>query len=131
MSSPQMMTMFGLAACWARASPAPSARRASPAASAGSGERRANRHNLGIVFSSRGSAVRRDSPAPRVAVHTTLGAWDLGLTRKGGWCERGELNPHGLPHWILSPARLPVPPLSRASDSRLYHAVHGTDRVCS
>ena len=28
------------------------------------------------------------------------------------WCERGELNPHGLPLWILSPARLPVPPLS-------------------
>src|SRR3989304_7985074 len=28
------------------------------------------------------------------------------------WCERGELNPHGVPHWILSPARLPVPPLS-------------------
>jgi hypothetical protein len=22
-------------------------------------------------------------------------------------CERGDLNPHGLPHWILSPARLP------------------------
>ena len=28
------------------------------------------------------------------------------------WCERGELNPHGVTHWILSPARLPVPPLS-------------------
>ena len=23
------------------------------------------------------------------------------------WCERGDSNPHGLPHWILSPARLP------------------------
>src|SRR5205814_10690116 len=31
-----------------------------------------------------------------------------------GWCERGELNPQGLwAHWILSPARLPVSPLSR------------------
>src|SRR5712691_3958876 len=30
------------------------------------------------------------------------------------WCERGESNPHGLSHWILSPARLPVPPLSHA-----------------
>src|SRR5205807_4001886 len=30
------------------------------------------------------------------------------------WCERGELNPQGpWAHWILSPARLPIPPLSR------------------
>src|SRR4029453_7551519 len=30
-------------------------------------------------------------------------------------CERGDLNPHGcLAHRILNPARLPVPPLSRA-----------------
>ena len=29
-----------------------------------------------------------------------------------GWCERGESNPHGSPHRILSPARLPIPPLS-------------------
>ena len=28
-------------------------------------------------------------------------------------CERRDSNPHGLPHWILSPARLPIPPLSR------------------
>jgi hypothetical protein len=28
-------------------------------------------------------------------------------------CERRDSNPHGLPHRILSPARLPVPPLSR------------------
>ena len=27
-------------------------------------------------------------------------------------CEGGELNPHALRHWILSPARLPVPPPS-------------------
>ena len=33
------------------------------------------------------------------------------------WCERGELNPHPLRDWILSPARLPVPPLSQKSDS--------------
>src|SRR5262245_27936995 len=26
-------------------------------------------------------------------------------------CERRDSNPHGLPHWILSPARLPIPPL--------------------
>ena len=30
------------------------------------------------------------------------------------WCERGDLNPHGFPRWILSPVRLPIPPLSRA-----------------
>ena len=27
-------------------------------------------------------------------------------------CERGDLNPYGLTRWILSPVRLPVPPLS-------------------
>ena len=30
-----------------------------------------------------------------------------------GKCERRDLNPHGFPHWILSPARLPIPPLSQ------------------
>jgi hypothetical protein len=30
-------------------------------------------------------------------------------------CERQELNLHGFPHWILSPARLPIPPLSQVS----------------
>lgn len=35
-------------------------------------------------------------------------------TLRRGKCERGDLNPHGcLAHRILSPARLPVPPLSR------------------
>ena len=28
-------------------------------------------------------------------------------------CERGDSNPHGRSHWILSPARLPIPPLSQ------------------
>src|SRR5262245_41428039 len=28
-------------------------------------------------------------------------------------CESRESNPDGFPHWILSPARLPIPPLSR------------------
>jgi hypothetical protein len=27
-------------------------------------------------------------------------------------CERGDLNPYGVNRWILSPVRLPVPPLS-------------------
>src|SRR5688572_12872195 len=30
-----------------------------------------------------------------------------------GWCERRDSNSHGLPHWNLNPARLPVPPLSQ------------------
>ena len=49
----------------------------------------------------------------------------------GFWCERGELNPHGLPHWILSPARLPVPPRSHGNlvrhlSDRLTFAVRPT-----
>ena len=32
--------------------------------------------------------------------------------RKSLWCERRDLNPHRSPHWILSPARLPISPLS-------------------
>src|SRR2546421_11538298 len=31
----------------------------------------------------------------------------------GSRCDRRDSNPHGLPHRILSPARLPVPPRSR------------------
>ena len=34
-------------------------------------------------------------------------------------CERGDLNPYGVTRWILSPVRLPVPPLSHA----LFYAV--------
>src|SRR5262245_4487310 len=37
------------------------------------------------------------------------------------WCERGELNPHGFPLWILSPARLPIPPLSQSE----YKTIRG------
>jgi hypothetical protein len=36
------------------------------------------------------------------------------LARGRSQCERGDSNPHGLLHWILSPARLPIPPLPRA-----------------
>ena len=35
-------------------------------------------------------------------------------------CERQDLNLHGLPHWILSPARLPIPPLSLRLHSRCF-----------
>ena len=27
-------------------------------------------------------------------------------------CEKGDSNPHGVPHWFLRPARLPIPPFS-------------------
>jgi hypothetical protein len=33
-------------------------------------------------------------------------------------CERGDSNPHAFRHWILSPARLPIPPLSPALHRR-------------
>jgi hypothetical protein len=33
-------------------------------------------------------------------------------------CERGDSNPYGRSHWILSPARLPVPPLSQGVHQR-------------
>ena len=36
------------------------------------------------------------------------------------WCERGDSNPHGLPHWHLKPARLPIPPLSRLPEAVQY-----------
>lgn len=41
--------------------------------------------------------------------------WASGNNRKivfCFWCDQGESNPHGLPHSILSAARLPVPPWS-------------------
>ena len=36
-------------------------------------------------------------------------------------CERQELNLHGFPHWILSPARLPIPPLSQIEHYSFSH----------
>ena len=36
------------------------------------------------------------------------------------WCERGDSNPQGLPHWHLKPARLPIPPLSRSPMNAQY-----------
>src|SRR5213594_2898009 len=37
-----------------------------------------------------------------------------------GKCDRRDSNPHGLPHRILSPARLPVPPRSRDCCASTY-----------
>ena len=43
-------------------------------------------------------------------------------SRERFWCERGDSNPHGLPHWHLKPARLPVPPLSHVPATAQYIA---------
>jgi hypothetical protein len=37
-------------------------------------------------------------------------------------CQRGDSNPHGLLHWILSPARLPIPPLRRSRSKIATHS---------
>lgn len=42
---------------------------------------------------------------------------DLWKTPNRDWCGRRDSNPHGLPHGILSPARLPVPPRPRGRSS--------------
>lgn len=68
----------------------------------------ANRH---VLF--QGICPRRQLPpipAPRSS--TTRFA----VNRAGGlkpkiWCGRGDLNPYVFRHWILNPARLPIPPL--------------------
>src|SRR2546423_9389754 len=48
----------------------------------------------------------------------------------GSRCQRGDSNPHGLLHWILSPARLPIPPLrrSRPKDSDRLRLHQSGDR---
>ena len=33
-----------------------------------------------------------------------------GVFEVGGWCREQDSNLHALRHWILSPARLPIPP---------------------
>jgi hypothetical protein len=44
--------------------------------------------------------------------------WQARARARAKECERRDSNSHGLPHRILSPARLPVPPLSHKS---CYH----------
>lgn len=51
------------------------------------------------------------------------------------WCERRDSNSHGLPHWHLKPARLPIPPLSPGQlsnptfNAALYKRVPGLPSV--
>ena len=56
-------------------------------------------------------APRRESPgmSGTVSESATKGR---ALRQRERWCERRDSNSHGLPHWNLNPARLPVPPLS-------------------
>jgi hypothetical protein len=69
--------------------------------------------------------VRRGRPWARAPVRAKSGVRDAssrsrspGRSATSGSrrpCDRRDSNPHGLPHRILSPARLPVPPRSRGS----------------
>src|SRR6058998_846258 len=64
---------------------------------------------------------RLDDETPLAALH--LLDRDLHRSLKW-WCERGESNPQGRSaHWILSPARLPVSPLSHRCG---FHAQQNT-----
>src|SRR6185312_701661 len=49
------------------------------------------------------------------------------------WCEEGDLNPHSFRNQILSLARLPVPPSSRALILSIYSlpALASTSRVAT
>ncbi len=42
----------------------------------------------------------------------------------GVWCERRDSNSHGLPHWNLNPARLPIPPLSHKFFTGSFRAIY-------
>src|SRR5256885_7221225 len=58
--------------------------------------------------SDRETSIKQSSaPGPRAPLPATVPS-----EAKENWCERRDSNSHGFPHWILSPARLPVPPLS-------------------
>ena len=57
---------------------------------------------------------RGSRPAPPATSQpTTTAPVASSPTTSPEHCARGGSNPHGLPHRILSPARLPVPPLAR------------------
>src|SRR5207237_6642073 len=67
-----------------------------------------------------GTAWRRPPPALRSGQPVSPGpirslrvSSVKSALRRSHWCERGDSNPHGCAHEILSLARLPVPPLSQ------------------
>src|SRR2546428_787538 len=65
---------------------------------------------------------------PEKMVVVVSGSWPFG----SGGCDRRDSDPHGLPHGILSPARLPVPPRSRDCPASTYVLLGflGRRRLC-
>ncbi len=53
---------------------------------------------------------------PSLCVCKNQAKWKAGgrWSALHGWCERGDLNPHGFTRQILSLVRLPIPPLSHS-----------------
>src|SRR2546426_156018 len=72
-------------------------------------------------------------PSRLVAMKTDAFNGDMVVVVSGSWpfgsggCDRRDSNPHGLPHRILSPARLPVPPRSRDCCASTYAVGHRRD----
>ena len=89
-------------------------RRASPFSKPGAGPAACPAPLRTLAPRSRPRGGSTPSPAPRAPIFSSalLSARPAGRPLRFHWCERGDSNPHGLPHRILSPARLPVPPLS-------------------
>jgi hypothetical protein len=64
----------------------------------------------------------RGGPATRIAASRARKGFRP--SRRGGargekfWCEWGDSNSHGVTHWYLKPARLPIPPHSRTRAQR-------------
>ena len=75
------------------------------------------------MFEERAGGGSIPAPGFRFAcpVRTAQGAVSVRRLARS-WCERGDSNPHGLPHWHLKPARLPIPPLSRLPTEPEYIA---------
>src|SRR5437867_6756835 len=70
---------------------------------------------------------RLDDETPLTALHFL----DRDLHWSLKWCERGESNPQGRSaHWILSPARLPVSPLSHGCGLHASAEYPGRARRC-
>src|SRR3989441_6262608 len=72
-------------------------------------------------------------PSRLVAIKTDAFTGDMVVVVSWSWpfgscgCDRRDSNPHGLPHRILSPARLPVPPRSRDCCASTYAVGHRRD----
>jgi hypothetical protein len=86
--------------------------------------------SLGLPWASvgRSRVGGLDGPdcSPEVQKSRVLRASGLAWAFVGGGglfeCESRDSNPDGLPHWILSPARLPIPPLSLMSSHPQFAA---------